>query len=66
MQRYIKAMEEPLLSQERQKELSREVIRKFNLADNYEVLVDSTMDKDQPKTVLRYRRSGSKSRRSFG
>lgn len=66
MKRYIAAIEEPHLSKERFKELSREIVRKFNLQDNYEVLVDSTIDKDQPKTILRYKRTISKSRKSFG
>ena len=29
--------------------------------EHYEVLIDSTIDKDQPKTILRYKKEGKRS-----
>ena len=31
------------------------------MEEHYEIVIDSTVEKDQPKTILRYRRDGSKS-----
>lgn len=63
MDKYIKEIEVNSHNTQKVKELSKEAVRKFQMAENYEVLVDSTLDKQQSKTVLRYKRENSK--RSF-
>ncbi|CDW77646.1 UNKNOWN [Stylonychia lemnae] len=61
VERYIKEIEQNSQIKERVKELSKEAVRKFNMQDHYEVLIDSTVEKDQPKTILRYKREGKRS-----
>lgn len=44
--RYLKEIENSAGHRDRIRELSREAIRKFELADHYEVLIDSTIEKN--------------------
>ena len=46
------------------KDIAKEVVEKFNMEEHYEILVDSTVDKDQPKTILRYKKEGKRSFRT--
>eukprot|EP00347_Sterkiella_histriomuscorum_P001430 403372067 len=61
MAKYLQEINKDSGSKEKVRELSREAIRKFQLTDHYEVLIDSTLDKNQPKTILKYKREGKRS-----